>query len=451
MEEQKKRARENSNFSQKAVSADVFENIDSSITTKFVGYDKLEEEDKIASLANDSEIVKELKEGSEGTIITLVTPFYATMGGQHGDKGVIETKDGSFEVKDTIKLPNNRVGHVGVVTKGSIKQDSSCKLIVDKELRSKTCKNHTATHLLQKALQEVLGDHVEQAGSDVNSDRLRFDFSHDKAVTKEELKLVEEKVNAKIAESLDVVTKEMPIEEAKKLGAMMLFGEKYGDTVRVVNAGDWSIEFCGGTHIDNTGKIGLIKIVSESSVASGVRRIEAITEQKAIEFYNNALSDIETISQNLKCKSNEVTSKVLDMQNKIKELENEIKKAKSSNIAGELDEIISNAKDVNGTKVLVKAFKGIEPKELAEISDRLKDKVSSCVILLGTENGESVNLLAVVTEDNIAKGNKAGDLVREMAQVVDGKGGGRPNMAQAGGKNCAKLNEALEKGISLVK
>ncbi|MCQ2978483.1 MAG: alanine--tRNA ligase [Clostridia bacterium] len=451
MEEQKQRARENSNFSQKTASADVFESLGENITSKFVGYDKLELEDTIIAMADSEKITDALKAGDEGTIITKETPFYATMGGQKGDIGTIETANAKFEVVDTIKIPGGRIGHIGKVTEGTFKTSDKVKLVVDKETRLATCKNHTATHLLQKSLQEVLGNHVEQAGSDVNSERLRFDFTHDKAVTKEEIKKVEEILNDAIMKGMDVVTKEMPIEEAKKLGAMMLFGEKYGDTVRVVNAGDWSIEFCGGTHIDNTGKIGLCKIVSESSVASGVRRIEAITGKKALEFYNNVLSDVETISANVKCKTNEVAQKVLDMQTKIKDLENEIKKAKSSNIASEINEIIGNAKDVNGTKVITKAFKGIEAKELAEISDRIKDKVNSCVILLGTENGESVNLLAVVTEDNIQKGNKAGDLVREMAQVVDGKGGGRPNMAQAGGKNCAKLNEAIEKGISLVK
>ncbi|MCQ2749401.1 MAG: alanine--tRNA ligase [Clostridia bacterium] len=451
MEEQKQRARENSNFSQKTASADVFESLDAKITSTFVGYEKLEAEDTILAMADSEKITDTLNAGDEGTIIVGTTPFYATMGGQKGDNGIIETAKGKFEVIDTVKIPGGRIGHIGKVTEGIFKVSDKVKLSVDKETRTSTCKNHTATHLLQKSLQEVLGDHVEQAGSDVNSDRLRFDFTHDKAVTKDELKKVEEILNDAIMKGMDVVTKEMPIEEAKKLGAMMLFGEKYGDTVRVVNAGDWSIEFCGGTHIDNTGKIGLCKITSESSVASGVRRIEAVTGKKALEFYNSALNQVEEIASSLKCKNDEASQKVKDLIAKQKETEKEIAKAKSANIAGELDEIIAAKKDVNGITVISKVFKGLEIKDMQDLSDRIKDKVASCAILFGSDNGDAASLVAAVTEDVIAKGVKAGDLVKEMAPVIDGKGGGRPNMAQAGGKNPKDLEKALEKGCDIIK
>lgn len=451
MEEQKQRARENSNFSQKSASADVFESLDANITSTFVGYEKLETEDTILAMADSEKITDTLNAGDEGTIIVGTTPFYATMGGQKGDIGIIETAKGKFEVVDTVKIPGGRIGHIGKVTEGTFKVSDKVKLSVDKDTRSNTCKNHTATHLLQKSLQEVLGNHVEQAGSDVNSDRLRFDFTHDKAVTKEELKKVEEILNDAIMKGMDVITKEMPIEEAKKLGAMMLFGEKYGDTVRVVNAGDWSIEFCGGTHIDNTGKIGLCKITSESSVASGVRRIEAVTGKKALEFYNNALTEVEEIAGALKCKNDEASQKVKDLIAKQKETEKEIAKAKSANIACELDEIIASKKEVNGITVISKVFKGLEIKDMQDLSDRIKDKVASCAILFGSDNGDAASLVASVTEDVIAKGVKAGDLVKEMAPVIDGKGGGRPNMAQAGGKNPKELDKALEKGCEIIK
>ena len=343
MQKQKERAR-NARTTTNYMGRDlgVYDNLDESVKTEFKGYSMLETNSKVLAITNDTEIVEEANEGDQITIFLDITPFYATSGGQHGDTGIIETSNGKINIYETKKVAGTKWAHLGEVVEGSVKVGEEVIAKVDKELRGMTARNHTATHLLQKALRTVLGTHVEQAGSDVSSDRLRFDFTHFKAITPEELKEIEKIVNESIMAGYDVEVKEMPIEEAKKIGAMALFGEKYGDTVRVVNAGNYSIEFCGGTHIDNTGKIGLLKITSESSVASGVRRIEAVTGKHALEYYNNALTILEESAKSLKCKTNEVVQKISNMQNKEKELLREIEKAKSSNINGELDEIIES-------------------------------------------------------------------------------------------------------------
>ena len=265
----------------------VYESIDASVTTEFVGYDKLCHNSRITVLTTESELAEALSDGEVGTVIVEETPFYATMGGQNGDTGIITAEDGSFEVMDTVKLLGGKVGHIGKVTRGMLKKGDTVTLTVDASKRSDTCKNHSATHLLQKALREVLGTHVEQAGSYVDGERLRFDFSHFAAMTREELDKVEELVNEKIAENLSVVTEVMSVEEAKKTGAMALFGEKYGETVRVVKMGDFSVELCGGTHVANTGAISAFKILSENGVAAGVRRIEALTGKGVFGYYQN--------------------------------------------------------------------------------------------------------------------------------------------------------------------
>lgn len=421
----------------------VYESIDPSITTEFVGYDKLTHESKITVLTTETELAEALTDGQTGTIIVEETPFYATMGGQNGDTGVITVKDGEFEVKDTVKLLGGKVGHIGTVKRGMLKVGDIATLSVDALKRGDTCKNHSATHLLQKALRTVLGSHVEQAGSYVDGERLRFDFSHFSAMTPEELEKVENIVNEKIAENIMVDTQVMTMEEAKKTGAMALFGEKYGDTVRVVMMGDFSKEFCGGTHVKNTGAIGAFKILSESGVAAGVRRIEALTGNGVMKYYKEMEDKLHEVSKALKATPANVVEKAEHLLAENKALHGELESMKSKAAKDALGDVMNQVTEVKGVKLLAAKVSGVDMNGLRDLGDQLKEKLGEGVILLASDLEGKVNLVAMATEDAMKKGAHAGNLIKGIAGLVGGGGGGRPNMAQAGGKNPGRIEAAI--------
>ena len=446
MQEQKTKAR-NARKVTNYMGADVtvYESIDPSITSEFVGYDKLTYESKITVLTTEDELVEALSDGQVGTIIVEETPFYATMGGQNADTGVITVGDNEFEVVDTIKLLGGKVGHVGKVTKGMFKKGDTATLTVNAEKRANTCKNHSATHLLQKALRTVLGEHVEQAGSFVNEDRLRFDFSHFQAMTQDEIRAVEKIVNDKIAENIQVVTNVMSAEEAKKSGAMALFGEKYGETVRVVEMGDFSKELCGGTHVANTGLISAFKIVSESGVAAGVRRIEALTGTGVFAYYAKIEEDFAKLANVLKASPANVIEKAEHLLAEMKSLQSELDSLKSKAAKDALGNVMDQVVTVKGVKLLATSVPGVDMNGLRELGDSLKDKLGDGVIVLASEADGKVNLMAMATDSALAKGAHAGNLIKGIAALVGGGGGGRPNMAQAGGKNPAGIPDAIAK------
>ena len=451
MEVQRKRARESravSNYM--GADATVYDEIDRNITTEFDGYDKLEAASKVTVLTTETEIVDSLMEGQKGTIFVEKTPFYATMGGQEGDTGVITTANGVFRVEDTIKLRGGKYGHVGVMESGMISNGDEVTLKVDEQERKDTCKNHSATHLLQKALKTVLGAHVEQKGSLVNPTRLRFDFAHFQAMTPEEIAETEALVNKEIQAALPVTTQIMGIEEAKKTGAMALFGEKYGDEVRVVSMGDFSVELCGGTHVANTANITLFKIVSEAGVAAGVRRIEALTGNNVIEYYRQMEENLHIIAKTLKTSPAEITEKITHLQKEVKELQSENESLKSKMAQDSLGNVMDQVVEVKGVKVLASAVDGVDMNGLRDLGDQLKEKLGEGVVVLASAKDGKVSLLAMATQDAMDKGAHAGNLIKAAAAIVGGGGGGRPNMAQAGGKNPDKIPEAIAKVAELV-
>ena len=451
MEVQRKRARESravSNYM--GADATVYDEIDRNITTEFDGYDKLEDASKVTVLTTETEIVDSLMEGQKGTIFVEKTPFYATMGGQEGDTGVITTANGVFRVEDTIKLRGGKYGHVGVMESGMISNGDEVTLKVDERERKDTCKNHSATHLLQKALKTVLGAHVEQKGSLVNPTRLRFDFAHFQAMTPEEIAETEALVNKEIQAALPVTTQIMGIEEAKKTGAMALFGEKYGDEVRVVSMGDFSVELCGGTHVANTANITLFKIVSEAGVAAGVRRIEALTGNNVIEYYRQMEENLHTIAKTLKTSPAEITEKITHLQKEVKELQSENESLKSKMAQDSLGNVMDQVVEVKGVKVLASAVDGVDMNGLRDLGDQLKEKLGEGVVVLASAKDGKVSLLAMATQGAMDKGAHAGNLIKAAAAIVGGGGGGRPNMAQAGGKNPDKIPEAIAKVAELV-
>ena len=451
MEVQRKRARESravSNYM--GADATVYDEIDRNITTEFDGYDKLKAASKVTVLTTETEIVDSLMEGQKGTIFVEKTPFYATMGGQEGDTGVITTANGVFRVEDTIKLRGGKYGHVGVMESGMISNGDEVTLKVDEQERKDTCKNHSATHLLQKALKTVLGAHVEQKGSLVNPTRLRFDFAHFQAMTPEEIAETEALVNKEIQAALPVTTQIMGIEEAKKTGAMALFGEKYGDKVRVVSMGDFSVELCGGTHVANTANITLFKIVSEAGVAAGVRRIEALTGNNVIEYYRQMEENLHTIAKTLKTSPAEITEKITHLQKEVKELQSENESLKSKMAQDSLGNVMDQVVEVKGVKVLASAVDGVDMNGLRDLGDQLKEKLGEGVVVLASAKDGKVSLLAMATQGAMDKGAHAGNLIKAAAAIVGGGGGGRPNMAQAGGKNPDKIPEAIAKVAELV-
>lgn len=444
MEEQKQKARDNQNFSARLnADAGLFDGLDSGISSEFVGYETLRAEASIAALASGTECKSNLDTGENGTIIVRETPFYATMGGQNGDCGMIRTAAGAFEVQDTIKLPGGRIGHVGKVISGRVSEGDRASLEVDETNRMNTCKNHSATHLLQRALREVLGTHVEQSGSYVDGERLRFDFSHSAAMTREELDKVEAIVNEKIAENIPVTTEVMSLEEAKKTGAMALFGEKYGEQVRVVKMGDFSVEFCGGTHVSNTGAISAFKILSENGVAAGVRRIEALTGNGVMKYYKNLERTVEEASRVLKTNPVSLVEKCGNLMAELKRLGSEMEALKARAAKDALGDVMNQVREVKGVKLLAVRVDGVDMNGLRNLGDQLKEKLGEGVVVLLSELEGRVNMIAMATDGALHKGAHAGNLIKGIAGLVGGGGGGRPNMAQAGGKNPGGISDAI--------
>ncbi len=423
----------------------VYESIDPSITSTFVGYDNLAWKSPITVLTSDTEIVEALSDGQRGTVFAEETPFYATSGGQEADTGIIRTAEGEFKVEDTVKLLGGKIGHVGVVIKGMIKTGDQAELCVDAEKRALSARNHSATHLLQKALRTVLGTHVEQAGSSVNEDRLRFDFSHFSAMTAEELQKVEAIVNEQIVAGLPVKVENMPIEEARKTGAQALFGEKYGDVVRVVNMGDYSIEFCGGTHVKNTNEIMAFKILSESGVAAGVRRIEALTSKGLIRYYDNLEKKLNEAAKVLKATPDNLAEKIAHLTAENKALHSEVESLKSKLAQDAMGDVMDQVQEIKGVKLLAAEVDGVDMNGLRDLGDQLKEKLGEGVVVLASGNDGKVSLMVTATDAAMKQGAHAGNLVKAIAGLVGGGGGGRPNMAQAGGKNPAGIQEALKK------
>ncbi|MBP8969304.1 MAG: alanine--tRNA ligase [Lachnospiraceae bacterium] len=444
MEEQKAKARENANFSAKLTSPAVYDKLDENLKSEFIGYDCLESEDTIAAIAGEESLLDSVSEGQEATIITVKTPFYATMGGQKGDTGIIKTASAEFKVEEAVKLPGGRIGHIGKVTKGTLNNGDKVTLSVGKKNRNATCKNHTATHLLQKALQEVLGDGVHQKGSYQDSARTRFDFSYGQAMTAEQIAKVEKIVNEKIAEDLDVVTKVMGIEEAKATGAMALFGEKYGDEVRVVNVGDWSIELCGGTHVSKTGQIASFKILSESGVAAGVRRIEAVTAANVIAYYEEQAELLKEASKAAKTSPEQLAGRIAQMNDEIKSLNSELESLKSKAAKDALGDVTDQVVEIKGVKLVATSVKGVDMNGLRDLGDQTKAKIGEGVVVLFSNQDGKVNIVAMATDAAVKAGAHAGNLIKAVAPVVGGGGGGRPNMAQAGGKDPSGIDKALE-------
>ena len=451
MKEQKekaRKARKTTNYMGADVT--VYQSIDPSITTEFVGYDRLEHSSPITVLTTDEEIVEALTDGERGTILVKETPFYATMGGQQADTGVIESDHGLFAVEDTIRLQGGKVGHVGHMVRGMFSTGETVTLKVDPENRALTARNHSATHLLHKALRTVLGEHVEQAGSLVTKDRLRFDFTHFSAMTPEELKKVENLVNQEIRASLPVKTDVMSLEDARKTGAMALFGEKYGETVRVVRMGDFSTELCGGTHVANTSEISYFKILSEAGIAAGVRRIEALTSAGLIHHYEQAEKELHEAALAAKTTPDSLTARIEAMLEEIKALHSENEKLKSRMAKEAMGDVMDQVQDVKGVKVLAVRADGVDMNGLRELGDQLKEKLGEGVIVIASAADGKVNLMATATEGVLKQGVHAGNLIKGIAGLVGGGGGGRPNMAQAGGKNPEGIEAALAKVPELV-
>ena len=451
MEEQRKKARSaraTTNYMGK--DATVYDEIDVSVTTEFVGYDRLSHESKITVLTTEKEITEALSDGDKGTVLVEQTPFYATMGGQEGDTGVIRTTEGEFRVESTIKLMGGKVGHVGYMTKGMLKAGDTAVLEVNAAGRNATCKNHSATHLLQKALKTVLGSHVEQKGSLVTPNRLRFDFAHFAPMTQEEIAKAEELVNREIQASLPVVTEIMNVEDAKKSGAMALFGEKYEDEVRVVSMGDFSRELCGGTHVANTGTITVFKIVSESGIAAGVRRIEALTGDGVFVYYKEAEQKLAQAAALLKTSPNELADKISHLQAELKAAQSENESLKSKLAQDALGDVMNQVQEVKGVKLLAASLEDVDMNGLRDLGDQLKEKLGEGVVVLASAKGGKVSLLAMATDAAQKAGAHAGNLIKGMAAIVGGGGGGRPNMAQAGGKNPEKIGEALEAAAEIL-
>ena len=431
--------------------ATVYDELDAELATEFVGSETLVCDAKVTALTSEEEIVDALSDGEKGTIIVDKTTFYGTMGGQEGDIGTIKTADGEFVVENTIHLAGTKIGHVGYVSHGMIKVGDAVSMEVDKENRNLSARNHSATHLLQAALRQVLGTHVEQAGSYVDAERLRFDFTHFSALSKEELKQVENIVNEKIAECLPVVAKNMPIEEARKTGAAALFGEKYGDVVRVVSMGDFSVEFCGGTHVSNTGVISALKIISETGVAAGVRRIEALTSKGLLKYYDDMEKKLQEAAALVKATPNQLSDKIRHLQAENKDLHSELESVKSKMAKEAMGDVSDQVTEVKGVKLIAAKVDDVDMNGLRDLGDQLKEKLGEGVIVLASAAGGKVSLVAMATDEAVKKGAHAGNLIKGIAGLVGGGGGGRPNMAQAGGKNpdgidaaIAKVSEVLE-------
>jgi alanyl-tRNA synthetase len=407
----------------------------------FVGYDDLKATSKVMAVYLDGNSVAELKHGQSGVVVLDTTPFYAESGGQVGDAGVLVSGSASFAVEDTLKIKADVYGHHGTLTQGTLAVGDHVDAQVDTQVRAATVRNHSATHLMHKALREVLGDHVQQKGSLVNAERTRFDFAHNAPVTDAQIREIEAKVNAEILANAAAQARVMDIESAQKTGAMMLFGEKYGETVRVLDIGS-SRELCGGTHVKATGDIGLFKVVAEGGVAAGVRRIEAVTGANALAYLQSLEDSVAQAAGALKAPPTELNARLAQVLEQVKTLEKEVSALKGKVASAQSDELLTQAVDIKGTKLLVAKLEGADAKTLRDTMDKLKDKMKSAVIVLAAVDGEKVNIAAGVTADNTGK-VKAGEMANFVAQQVGGKGGGKPDMAMAGGTDAAALPKAL--------
>ncbi len=445
MEAQRERARAASHFGVVDTGG-----IEIDAHTEFTGYDSLNDQAQVTALFRDGNKVEVLKGGEEGVVVLDHTPFYAESGGQVGDRGVIRTEGGVFRVTDTRKQGRDAIAHIGTLTQGELKPGDRVDALVDPQRRAATRLNHSATHLLHAALRKVLGEHVQQKGSLVDPERLRFDFSHFQPVTPEELAQIEKLVNDQIRANAEVVTRVMPIEQAMEAGAMALFGEKYGDEVRVLSIGDFSVELCGGTHASRAGDIGLFKILSETGIASGVRRIEAVTGEAALDYVNATEKDLGAIADLVKGNREDVTARVAQMVERSRKLEKELEALKAKLASSQGSDLAGEAVDVDGIKVLAARLDGADAKTLRETVDQLKNKLGAAAVVLASVNGDKISLVAGVTRAE-SKRVKAGDLVNQVATQVGGRGGGRPDMAQAGGNQPENLDAALESVVAWVR
>ncbi|MFR5746577.1 MAG: alanine--tRNA ligase [Romboutsia timonensis] len=452
MEEQRQRARaDRGAMEDEGWKEDPLSTLDESVASTFDGYKNLNVSGKVTAIVKEDEIVEMINEGEKAIIVLNETSFYAEGGGQAGDIGTLENEDAIFEVVDTRKGANNTIKHIGFVKKGQIKVSDALESKVNKEVRMASARNHTATHLLHEALKEVLGDHVNQAGSLVTPERLRFDVTHFEPISKEELKAVEEKVNKAILDALEVNCEIMNINDAKEKGAMALFGEKYGNEVRVVSMGDYSVELCGGTHLTNTSQVGLFKILSEGGVAAGVRRIEAITGHAVYEYLTNRDNMINEVCSTLKTKEDNLVQRANHLVEENKALAKELHETKTKLNLQSVDSLLDAKVEINGVNLLCAKFEDIDMNTLKETADTLRDKVGSGVVVLSNVADNKVNFVVTATQDVIEKGIHSGNIVREVAKIANGKGGGRPNMAQAGATDVSKVDEALSYASEVVK
>ncbi len=451
MNKQRERARAGRNVGEDAAwSENVYAQLDKSIITEFVGYDNAEVNATVKAIVSNGEIVDSIASGDEASIICDKTVFYAESGGQEGDVGIICGDNFSFEVLETKNVGNNKIAHIGTLKSGAISVGDSAKLAYDIKNRMATSRNHSTTHLLHKALRETLGVHVAQAGSSVNANRLRFDFSHFSAMTAEELKAVEAKVNDAILDAMPVVTREMPIEEAKKLGAMSLFGEKYGDVVRVVKMGDYSTEFCGGTHLTNTSQAGLFTLISETGVAAGVRRIEGVTGYGTLKFMQEGQSRLIDTAKVLKSSASDTTEKAIALTEELKSAQKEIESMREKLAAGQINSLMDNCKEVNGVCIYTNRLKGVGANELRTLGDKMRERMDCGVAVFASEADGKITFASVASKSAVEKGIHAGKIIGEVAKVCGGGGGGKPDSAQAGGKDAAKIDEALAIVSSIV-
>jgi alanyl-tRNA synthetase len=407
----------------------------------FTGYEKLEEPAKVVALYKDGTPVQQLEEGQPGIVVLDTTPFYAESGGQVGDCGTLAAEGVQFGVEDTQKIKSDVFGHHGTQTQGTLKVGDTVKASVDLARRNATMRNHSVTHLMHKALREVLGDHVQQKGSLVDADKTRFDFTHNHAVTDDQILEIEKRVNEEILANHATQARVMEIEAAKATGAVMLFGEKYGDSVRVLDIGT-SRELCGGTHVQRTGDIGLFKIVNEGGVAAGIRRVEAVTGANALAYLQQLESTVNRAASSLKAPAAELQGRIAQVLDQVRALEKEVSQLKGKLASSQGEELVSQAVDVKGIKVLAARLEGADAKTLRDTMDKLKDKLKTAAIVLAAVDGNKVQIAAGVTSDTMGK-VKAGELVNFVAQQVGGKGGGKPDMAMAGGTDASKVSEAL--------
>ncbi len=419
--------------------------------TEFVGYNDLTAVSKIVGIAAEGEVSSEIRAGEKGIIVTEKTPFYAEMGGQAGDIGKIVKGNSVAKIIDTKKDGNGIYMHIAQVESGSFVSGDEVELSVCRKNRMAISRNHSATHLLHKALKEVLGDHVAQAGSEVNSKHLRFDFSHFEAMTKEELALTEKKVNEAVLDAMDIVVRELPIDEAKKLGAEAQFGEKYGDVVRVVSMGDYSVEFCGGTHLTNTANVGLFKLISESGVAAGTRRIEAVTGSGVMDYIASRDALIERTAAAVKANNvNEIDKKAEQLSAEVKEAKKKLEALSAKMASGKIDDVINNKLEIGGISVVCGRVDGLGGNDLRNLGDNIKDKIGTGIAVLASVTEDKIAFLATATKDAVAKGIHAGMVIKEITQIAGGSGGGKPDMAQGGGKDAGKVDEAIAKAKDII-